>query len=75
MVIDAGGKVLARSVSGVLIAIRKRLLLVPPTQWVSDLVFRDTLRATGLSPARFDELRSNPRMRAPEETRSGLATG
>ena len=53
----AGGRVLARQAHGVLVDIRKHLVFLPPSGWVSDATLADALRAANLTVERFLELR------------------
>jgi hypothetical protein len=53
----AGGHVLARQAHGVLVDIRKRLVFLPPSGWVSDSTLDDALRAANMTVERFLELR------------------
>lgn len=53
----AGGHVLARQVHGVLVDIRRHLVFLPPTGWVSESTLADALRAANLTVERFLELR------------------
>ncbi|HEY8091529.1 MAG TPA: hypothetical protein VIF09_26875 [Polyangiaceae bacterium] len=55
--VRAGGVVLARQPHGVMVQIRKRLVFVHAAHWVTEATMTDALRAAGLTPARFAELR------------------
>lgn len=55
--VAAGGHVLAQQAHGVMVAIRKRLVFVPPSHWVSEATLRDALLTAGLSTERFLALR------------------
>jgi hypothetical protein len=55
--IGAGGHVLARQAHGVLVDIRRHLVFLPPSGWVSDSTLVDALRAANLTVERFLELR------------------
>ncbi len=55
--IGAGGHVLARQAHGVLVDIRRHLVFLPPSGWVSDSTLADALRAANLTVERFLELR------------------
>lgn len=56
--VRAGGRVLARQEHGVFVAVRRHLVFVPATWWVSAAVLADSLRAARLTPERFLELRA-----------------
>lgn len=58
LLVAAGAKVIARQASGVLVQIRRRLVLVPATHLVSDLALGDVLRSAAISPQRFRDLRA-----------------
>jgi len=57
VLLAAGGHVLARQAHGVFVDIRKHLVFLPPTGWVSDATLADALRAANLTLERFLELR------------------
>jgi hypothetical protein len=57
VLVAAGGRVLARQAHGVLLDVRRRLVFVPPSRWVSDATVADALRAAAMTRERFLELR------------------
>jgi hypothetical protein len=57
IVLALGGRVIARPLHGVLLEVRRHLMLVPSTHFVAEAALVDVLRAAGLSRARFEELR------------------
>lgn len=58
--VRAGGRVLARQGHGVLVDIRRHLVFVPATRWVTDRALADALKAAGLTLERFLDLRAAP---------------
>ncbi len=59
--VASGARVLSRQGHGVLLKVRQRLVFVPATYSVPEATLDDALRAAGITPQRFLEIRASMR--------------
>lgn len=59
--VASGARVLSRQGHGVLLKVRERLVFVPATYSVPQATLDDALRAAGITPQRFLEIRETMR--------------
>lgn len=59
--VASGARVLSRQGHGVLLKVRERLVFVPATYSVPEATLDDALRAAGITPQRFLQIRESMR--------------